>query len=287
MMFRIPVLYIPFAALTALAAVSCSPQETSGQGDILVKVGSATLSRQDLQKAIPYGLTPEDSVKFAKSFIANWIDDDIIDEIAIANINDTRDIDAMVAEYRRDLIMREYRRRMFDQNTDAAPGDDEIETYYETHKQQLRTSEPLIKGIYVRLPDDSHSLSDIRKWYRSDKADDIDRLEKACDDTDVSYEYFRDRWVEWSAVKNMIPYDFGTNPDHFLRTHKFLDTSRGGSVYLLAITEYLPVGSVKPLEIAKPEILERLIATRRMEYDRKLRKELYDMAIKSGEIVVY
>ena len=85
----------------------------------------------------------------------------------------------------------------------------------------------------------------------------------------------------------MIPYDFGTNPDHFLRTHKFLDTSRGRSVYLLAITEYLPVGSVKPLDIAKPEILERLIATRRMEYDRKLRKELYDMAIKSGEIVVY
>lgn len=286
MTLRIPVRYIPF--ITAIVLASCGTQTAPNEGDILVKVGNATLSRQELQKAIPYGLSPEDSLKFAKAFMANWIDDEIIDELAFANIRDTREIDEMVAKYRRELIMREYRKRMFDQNAEAAaPNEAEITDYYEAHKDQLRTSEPLVKGIYVSMPDKARSLSDIRRWYRSDNPEDIDHLEKVVFDDAISYDYFRDRWIGWSTIKSKIPYDFGTNPDQFLRTHKYVDTTYGGSTYLLAITEYLPTGSVKPLETARPEITERLMATRRMEYDRKLRKELYDMAIKSGEITIY
>lgn len=288
MIIRIPVRYIPFVAVTAMVALaSCSRSTPPDERDILVRAGNAILSRQELQKAIPYGLSPEDSAKFAKSYIAGWIDNEIIDEIALSNIHDTREIDRMVADYRRELIMREYRKRMSDENATASPTNAEIEAYYEAHKEQLRTSEPLLRGTYIKTSDHSPHIAEMRRWYRSTKPGDIDRLEKVCIDDAVSYDYFRDRWVEWSVVESKIPYDFGTNPDQFLRTHKSVDTTHGGSTYLLAITEYLPAGSIKPIEIARPEIKERLIATHRMEYDRKLRKELYDMAIKSGEIVIY
>jgi len=287
MKFRIPARYIPFTAIALCALASCRSHTAPDERDMLVKVGSATLTRQDLQKAMPFGLKPEDSTKFAKAFISGWIENEIIDDLAQSNIHDTREIDEMVADYRRQLIMREYRRRMFEQNDNTAPSADEIKAYYDAHKNEMRTTEPLLKGVYIKVADSTPHLTDMRKWYRSEKADDIDRLDKTCADNAVNYDYFRDRWVEWSAIETRIPYDFGQNPDQFLHTHTYVDTSNGGMTYLLAVSGYLPSGSVKPLEIAEPEIKERLMAAHRMDYDRRLIKELYDNGVKSGEIVVY
>lgn len=287
MKFRTPALHIPFTAIVVSLLASCGSHTDPDERDMLVKIGTSTLTRQDLQKAMPYGLSPDDSTKFAKAFISGWIEDEIIDGLAITNIHDTREIDEMVADYRRQLIMREYRRRMFDQNGDSILSQSEIQAYYDAHRNEMRTTEPLLRGVYIKVPDGDSKLSDMRKWYRSEKTDDIDRLDKTCADAAVSYDYFRDRWVEWSAIETRIPFDFGSNPDQFLRTHKSVDTSHSGLTYLLAISEYLPSGSIMPLEVAEPQIRERLMASHRRDYDRRLIKELYDKGLKSGEITIY
>lgn len=63
------------AGLLLLAAVGCRemPTVTVGGGRTLAKAGGATLDEQELGRALPAGLTGDDSVAFAELYVRKWI----------------------------------------------------------------------------------------------------------------------------------------------------------------------------------------------------------------------
>lgn len=277
---------IAAAAVMALAAVSC--KGTAGPGDMpegtLAQVGLESLTRDELAAALPAGLTPDDSARFAHAFIRNWIDTQLVESMA-AEAVDMDEVDKLVAQYRRDLIMRRYRDRMFATDGAAGPYSDSIVAdYYERHSADFVLDRPLIRGVYIKVPDDAPELAQIRRLYRSTRPADIDKLEKAVLGAAIHYDYFRDKWIDWEQVEARIPYDFGSNPADYVRTHRNLDVSLGGFTYLLEISDVLPAGSVMPAEAARPVVEERLTAERRRAYDAALRTRLFDSALSSGRL---
>ena len=273
--------------LTTLSLfASCGNDERVSDEDILVKVGKEYLTKNELSQNMPYGLSESDSTKFARAYIRSWIDSKTLGEIAAKNINDLSRINRMVDEYRNQLIMWEYRQQMYETRADKELSADSIAAYYEAHKSEFTTAGPYIKGIYIKVADHAANLDKLKKWYRSEKAEDIDNIEKFGLSEAIHYDYFRDRWVDWEQIESKIPYDFGRNHDSFLKTNKNFETSIGGFTYLLNITDYLPTGSVMPLEIASQHIRETIINRRRLEYDRMLRQDLYEKGIKDGDITI-
>ena len=63
------------AGLLLLAAVGCRemPTVTVGGGRTLAKAGGATLDEQELGRALPAGLTGDDSVACGELYIREWI----------------------------------------------------------------------------------------------------------------------------------------------------------------------------------------------------------------------
>ena len=273
-------------ALAAIALIVASCND-NGRYDALASVGTAVLTHAELHDAMPLGLSQTDSAKFAETYIRNWIDDKLIDQIAVHNIPDTREIDRLTEEYRRQLILHEYRNKMAESYAETEFPDDTLKAWYDLYGATLRTTAPLIKGIYLKLPAESPVVADMRRYIRSTKETDIDKIEQNGAPIASDYEYFRDRWVEWSYIEAKLPEYFIGNDDSWLRTNKKLDRTSGGFTHLLDITEYLPTGSKMPYELAMPLIRERLIADSRQEYDRQLRRELYDKALADGKIVIY
>jgi hypothetical protein len=237
----------------------------------------------ELSKELPAGLTDEDSTKFARAYIRNWIDNRLVSEIAATDI-DMTEIDKMVNEYRNQLIMWEYRRQMFESHSESNMPEDSILAFYNQNREDFKLSRPLIRGIYVKLEEDSKDVKAIKKLYKSTKTEDLDHLEKLANNSAIHYDYFRDKWIDWEQVESRIPYDFGPNPDAFIKSHRNLEISLGGFTYLLSISDYLSTGSIMPLETARPLIESRLINRKRKDYDANLRKRLYDNAIKTGKI---
>lgn len=274
-------------ALPAVLAAACTQgggADASLPEGTLARVGLESLSRAELAEAMPAGLTPDDSTRFARGFIRNWIDTRLVEDMASESV-DMDEIDAMVAQYRRDLIMRRYRDRMFAADMGSTQfSDSVVADYYERHSADFKLPRPFIKGVYIKLPDEAPELAVVRKIYRSTKPDDIDRLEKAVLGSAIHYDYFRDRWIDWEQVEARIPYDFGSNPADYVRTHRNLDVSLGGFTYLLEISDVLPAGSVMPLETARPLIEDRLLAERRRAYDSALRTRLFETALASGRL---
>lgn len=279
-------IFISAVLLLTILSTACSNKNKQDSGDILVTVGNAVLTLDDLRKQLPSGLSAEDSTALAHSYIRSWIDSRLISEIASQNIGDLTEIDRMTEQYRNELITYEYRRRMFDDRIKSEITEDSIKKYYDENLTELKLQRPILKGIYLKIPNESPSLKNAKKWYVSTKTEDIDKLEKQCLDGAIHYDYFRDRWVDWERIESLIPAEFGSDPNAFLATHKNLEISQGDFTYLLSISEYIPSGKTMPYEFAKETIKDILAYSRRAEYDRLLRLSLLKEAEDNGQISI-
>lgn len=269
---------VALCLLSLFGACHKAPETKSPE---VAAVGSAVLTAADLAAAMPAGLSSDDSARFVKAYVNSWIDAKLVTEVAASRI-DMTDIDRLTDEYRSQLIMQEYTRRMFEAHASEIP-DDSIRTYYDAHSADFVLDRPMVRGVYVKVPDDARNLRTIRRLIRSDRSDDIDRLEKeVISSAAIHYDYFRDRWVDWEQIESRVPQDFGANPADWLRRSgrdaRMVDLTTGGFTYLLRITDVLLPGSPMPLESATPQIRRRLLASNRRAYQARLLRELRDSA---------
>lgn len=274
--------------ILATVASSCGGHEDSSAAkpvtDLVARVDNHLLTLSDVRSAIPIGLSPEDSVEYAKVYVSEWIESHLVNEVATDELK-MNEINRLTDEYRHRLILNEYRRQMFEQFADSIP-EDSLKAYYEQHKSEFVLERPLIKGTYLKVPDNSANLKVLRRLYVSNKPDDIDRLEKESLSSAIHYDYFRDHWVDWEQIENRIPYDFGADISAWLARHDKLDTSVNSFTYLLYISDILPIGSPMPYENARGAILTRMLNSQRREFEAEVSRRLYSKAIESGRLQV-
>ncbi len=282
-------LYITLMPLLA-AFVSCGSGGDGvlqDDGSTVARVGSQVLTRPDLISNVPYGLSPEDSVKFIRAYVRQWIDARLVGEIAARNINDMSRIDKMVDEYRNELIMWEYTRLMYAQHSGDDINRDSLMAYYERHKNSYLAASPLVKGIFIKIPKDDKRLAGIRKWVMSKNSEDLDKLEQTSMDNGVEYEYFRDGWTKWSVAARKFPTDISGKVSTIPQSgERRFETTSDGYTYILAVNEYIPSGSVMPYDMVEETLIEQFRSANRPEYERILRQQLYENGVKEGIVAV-
>lgn len=250
--------------------------------DVLVQVGDSSLTMREVLVRIPSGLAEADSAALFNSIVDGWIQRMLIEDIAEKNIDNIDEIDRLVADYRKKLVIDAYRRQLRESGS-KAPADDAVKRYYEQHEDEMILQRPVIKGLYVKLPDDSRRLADVRRWMITATSDAIDNLERYGLTDAIEYSFFEDNWIDWEVLARQIPYRFD-NPDIFVRENVNFETSYGGMTYLLHIKEYIPSGEKMPLEVAKPVISERLETLQGEEYEKHLLANLYSRARRNGRL---
>lgn len=272
------------AVVAGLCSACGSGGDSAYSPDVLAAVGGARLTRTDLARMMPSGLSDADSTALARVCIRQWIDEQLVERVASQEV-DMDEVERLTAEYRRQLIMTQYRRAMSQKASDGAFATDSVRAYFDEHKDDFVLDRPLVKGVYLKVPQDSKNLAVLRRLYKSDKAADMDKLEKEAPRSALHYDYFRDRWVELEQIETRIPVVFGEKELRAISSSHPLEISGGGFVYLLNVDDYLPAGSPMPFEAAEPLVRERLLTLRRLDYDRRLRQALYTTAVDNGTVV--
>lgn len=268
-------------AVVCLLLAGCSGgADSSLPPDAIVAVGNDVLTAAELRTAVPAGLNETDSASFAQAYIRNWTDRKLIANVAAREI-DMAEIDKLVQEYREELIMNRYRREMVRRADNTEFSLDSLTEYYNNHLDQFVLERPLVKGVYLKVPDGSPKLSQLKRLYKSTRPVDIDRLDQTATSEAVHFDYFRDRWVDWEQIETRIPYEFASVPA-FLRSAQPLEVSSGGYTYLLKIDNYLLAGETMPFEAASPVVRDRLLNSLRRRYDTQLRNELEERATRTG-----
>ena len=272
--------------LVIAAAMTGCGQEHNHKGKTpLVEVSGEFLYKEDLQAALPLNISKDDSVLFAEHYIRNWIEDALLFDKAEGNIPDNDKISKLVENYRRALIMHTYQEELVNQKLANDISEEEINAYYEKNKELFRLDNPLVKGLFIKVPLSSPDLGNVRVWYRKNNQDVIEKLEKYSLRNAVSYDYFYDRWTSVPDVAAKIPLKvLDTDANYLDKNVEVKDTA---FCYFLHIEDFLGKDKQKPLDFARDEIKEILINLKRVEFINKVKEDLYQRASDRNKIIYY
>lgn len=273
-------------ALGALIPASCSKPEADDKNrphpEVLMQVGDSVLTRSQVVAQLPAGISAIDSVRLFDAIVEEWLERNMLVDIAVKNLPDMDRIDRLVEQYRRQLLADEYRRLMAAEYAgDVSP--DSVRAQYNANIDRYVLLSPVIKGIYVKLPSDAPQLPEVRKWMSSATPEAIDQLEAYGLKGAMEYEYFGDEWVAWNELVRRIPYRF-TSSETVTVPGKMFETSSDGITYLLHVTDVIPAGERMPYDFAKPIIEQELVETSRDAYDRRLLRDIYARELDSRRI---
>lgn len=281
-----------YVAATALALAVCtaacaeSGQSSDADADILFSVGDASLSRADVERLIPAGLSGEDSARMFDAIAESNLKSMLLQEVALRNLTHPERIKNAVNEYRNRLVIMEYQKNMADSGTPLV-SEQEMQRYYRTHTRDFILTYPLVKGLYLKTAARGSDLDNVRNLMDKGSQNAVDMIEKTGLRDAEEYDYFIDRWVAWPTISDVIPHSFG-DPDEFLRTAvagHVSETRSGNSTYLLKVTAVLPSGRVMPYDYARDMIGEILARENREAFEDRLVEQLYRRAVKDGKFL--
>lgn len=274
--------------LVIAAAMTGCGQEHNHKGKTpLVEVSGEFLYKEDLQAALPLNISKDDSVLFAEHYIRNWIEDALLFDKAEENIPDNDKISKLVENYRRALIMHTYQEELVNQKLANDISEEEINAYYEKNKELFRLDNPLVKGLFIKVPLSSPDLGNVRVWYRKNNQDVIEKLEKYSLRNAVSYDYFYDRWTSVPDVAAKIPLKVLDTDANYLDKNRNVEVKDTAFCYFLHIEDFLGKDKQKPLDFARDEIKEILINLKRVEFINKVKEDLYQRASDRNKIIYY
>ncbi len=277
-------IFIAFVSLLC----SCKKTQSSDDADVLVRVKDRVLERSEVKKQIPRGLSSADSLLLGESLEKKWVKDALVYEVAQRNLEgkDKEEVDKLVEEYRHSLIRYRYQEQLVRERLSSEFQESDKLSYYEENQKKFVLDKALVKGLFLKIPVDAPGLSDVKGWYRSTSEASLEKIEKYSVQNASIYDYFYDKWVDFDQVMDNIPVRV-SNANDFLKANKFVEATDSTYCYLLNIKEYLPVGSVAPYDYASPQIVEMLTNLRKVEFLRKFEEELYNDAVRRGDVQFY
>lgn len=259
-------------------AAGCShATDKVAESDVLMRMDDSVLTVQDVVARIPVGLSLSDSLSLFNKIADNWISGMVLSDMASSKLPDIDLIERKVEAYRNRLIVAEYMRRMRE-GRQFKVSQDSIRAFYDSHRSEMIAENPLVKGIYIKVPSSSSGIEEIRECIFEAGESGIDRLEKNWIGEAIQYDCFLDRWVDWSLIVDQIPYRF-YDPEAFLSSTRNFETSDDGQTYLLHISDYMPSGSELPYEFASRHISAILEQSKIADFEQALIRSLVKKAI--------
>lgn len=252
----------------------------------LVELDGNVLYQEDLLQVLPVDISEADSAQFANRYIENWLSELLLYQNAERNVRDDKQIAELVENYRRTLIVHEYQQLLIEQKIEQDITMQEIETFYNDNKNLFVLEEPILKGLFIKLPLSAPNQNSIMKLYRLRDDESYDEIEKYCIRNAPYYEFFYDYWHSVSDIEILLPSMEVSLPD-YLNKNDYLEIKDDEFLYLLNVSEYLPKGSVAPIEQVENRIKRLLINNKAISYIQKIKKDLYNSAIENNRVIFH
>lgn len=281
---RLHILLTAFCAMLFFA--SCEEVVLHNGKTPLVSVDKEFLYKEDVDQLFRTNRPQMDSVAFVKEYVRHWLEDVLLYKVAQHNVPDTKEVNALVEGYRKALLLNIYQEKLVEQQLRREITDAEVAEFYEYHKDMFRLDEPMLQGLFLKVSKTSPRLAQVRKWYKSNNADDIEKLEKYSLTNALVYEYFMDSWRPLSSLAAKMP----ITSDELLERLKrddAIEHSDSLYVYFINSSMLLRKGELQPLDLASAEIRELLVNTMKANFIKEVKHNLYEEAMNSGDIKFY
>lgn len=270
-----------------LLFIRCESDANKSDSQPLVAVGDKQLTNGMLYTAIPNHLSSEDSIVFAQDYINRWIRAELLLRKAELNLTpQEKDVNRLLEEYRRSLLVHHYQQKLLAQKFSPFITGSEVNTCYDEMTDNFRLKDPIIKGLFVMVPKTAPNIRTVERLFKSDKQEDLVKLETYCFQNARKYQLFLDNWIPFQDINNTLPESI-SRPEQFVRFNKYYQTSDSLNQYFLAIKEFKLGSELAPIEYVEERIKAILVNKKRLEFIKQLETDLYEEALKDKSIKFY
>ena len=270
----------------ALLLLSCSNEIDHHGRTPLAGVGNDFLYKEDVAALYVTALPSIDSTEFVKNYIRQWLEDVLFYRMAERNVAAAGEVDRMVENYRRALLLNIYQERLVEQQLKQTLSEEDVAAFYNINAELFKLEEAQLQGLFLKLPLSAPRLQSVRKWLTKMSPEDIENIEKYNITNAVTYDYFVDSWRPLSAIAAKMP----LTAEMLLKSldkDTFVEVADTVYIYMLSTVARLDKGEQTPLELASDEISSLLINSKKANFVKKVKSDLYDKALENGEIVFY
>ncbi len=266
---------------------SCSDENPTTNQVILAKVNDTELTRNEVLHNLPKGLSPEDSLAFVKTYIDQWVDEQVVYQKALEVLpEESKNVDFQLEKYRRSLLIFTYEQYYIQDRLDTIVSMDEIEEFYNNNLDDFALRDYIVKVVYAKYTDVTPDLDKVKSWYKLKSEDDWINLQSHANLYGVKFYNDTTHWIFFDEVLKEIPLT-DINKGSFIRNKKSITFEEEGKVYFLNILDSRLQDDVSPLEFEKDKIKGILLNIRMNELRKKLKTELYNDAQKAQIINIY
>lgn len=276
---------LAFSALLSLC-MACGSGPDHGGRTPLAEVEGHFLYMEDLEAVLPAGLSTDDSLLFADRYIHDWAEEMLLYEKARRNIPNDAEVERLVENYRKALIMHDYQQQLIMQDLSEELSEEELSTYYDRHPGLFRLERPVMKGLFLKVPLKAPQLNQVRRWYKAGTHEAAEALEKYHFQNAVKYEYFCDEWRPAADILAQIPLRV---PDAtaYVNRQRHVEVRDTAFCYFLNVTDFLPSGGQMPYELARPQVKEIVRNRKQVEFMEQVKADLFRQAEEKGKITYY
>ncbi len=268
--------------IVTILLFSCNSQNEE-QKTPIGKVGETYLFIEDIGNIVPKGISSKDSILILKRYVDDWIHDQLLIQKAEDNLSNVhKDVEQQLQEYKNSLIIYEYEKELIRQYLDTIVTNDEIEKYYETHKDDFQLKDNIIKVIYVKVNNKAPKIELLRKLCKSENMKDREQLATYCHQFAENYYLNDDSWLFFDDLLKEVPIET-YNKELFLQNNRFVEVSDSTNIYFLNIKGFKIRETLSPLGFELKNIKNMILNKRKLELITKMKENIYNEALNKNK----
>lgn len=276
----IPIVYV-------LLVSSCNLFEKEVEQNAIARVKNKYLYDSDLEGIIPEGASKEDSLLIANNFIQKWIKENLV--LAKAELNlkaNQKDFQKQLEDYKNTLVIYTYEEELIHQRLDTFVSNQEIKEYYEENQLNFDLKNDIVKVRYVKVAKKAPHIKKMRKYYRSTKKEDIEKLTEYSHQFAEKFYLNENEWILFDEVLKEVPIQVN-DKSGYLKNVKHTEIEDSLSYYFVYFKDYKLEEDVAPLSFEKHNIKNIIINKRKLNLINEIKQDLYQEAIQKKEFEIY
>lgn len=207
----------------------------------------------------------KDSVYNAKKSIEKWAIESLFYQEAIEKLsNEEINIEKQVNDYRKSLVNYIYQTKLIEANLDTIITREEIEAYYDEHRDNFILKENLIKVNYLKVPVRAPALVKIKRLLWSVNPKDKEQLKSLCEQNAENFFMNDSTWLFLEDIKKEIP-ALREQPDFNLSNGKVVEFADDLYYYYLKVKDVKVKNGLSPINFEYQNIKKFIINNRKTQ----------------------
>jgi hypothetical protein len=277
-----------FLIIIVTTLFSCSYLRKEPDGIPVARVNDSYLYLEDIEAILSEGITKEDSTLRVNNFINQWATQKLLQSGAEINLTleKQEEYNKLVNQYKSDLFIKAYLEALVKQKIDTVVTLEESQDVYESNKETFKLNEELIKFRYINLNENMDGFQEIKERFKNFDNED----KKVLDSISIQFRAYSlndSIWIKVDQVLANIPVLNIESKKELLKKSNFIQLQDSLGLYLMQINDVLNRNEIAPIEYVIPTIKQIVINKRKLEFIKKLEKDITKDAIKNKQFKIF